>query len=581
MVLDSSAHRTSGETAGQEAWQRIYAGEEAQVPALPAGFGPAQPAERSGTDALAAWQRWHPGVLDARFDAAEWPWYVVLERARVETLAGRDLPGMASNLSDLDSLAPAGARTARLHRLARSALTGQDPGEGDDASGVATMDIGDRAVTGRELEPATEPGATGRLRTLLARWRPRAAVAAARMAWPTDARIVRTLSQARPSLGDAAAFADQVIPLVRALALAADADGHTLSATPPQPPSRQEESQPIVNDESASEPELAAQGDPDAVAVDDRRYPGYMVYSTRWDQTLDAARLCRPGDTLRLQQIPASDQRVARRLALRLQRRLMTARLRRWSFDQDEGRLDSRRLARLLTGRPPYPVFRREDESPVPEACVTLLVDQSGSMRGPPQRLTVQAIDLAVQTLEICRIRCEVLGFTTRYGADNPLVHAWQAAGRPSAPGRLNALRHLVYKRADQPWRRCRPSLGLLLREDLGHENIDGEALDWAARRLLARPEPRKILVVLCDGAPYDEATAAANGRRFLADHARQVIAALETSPIRLAALGTARTVAHYYRQSLVLHRPEEVTATLFDHLGDLLAPPAPDRSRP
>ena len=141
-----------------------------------------------------------------------------------------------------------------------------------------------------------------------------------------------------------------------------------------------------------------------------------------------------------------------------------------------------------MTPKPPYAVFRQEDETPVPEGCVTLLVDQSGSMRGLPQRLTAQAIDLAVHTLEICLVRCEVLGYTTRYGADNPLLRGWETSGCTAHPGRLNALRHLIYKRADQPWRRCRKHLGLLLREGLGRENINGEALDWAARRLLSAP---------------------------------------------------------------------------------------------
>jgi len=342
-----------------------------------------------------------------------------------------------------------------------------------------------------------------------------------------------------------------------------------------------DEAQPHPDDEASPDDESDALNEtasPAAGATEgppvDRRYPGYAIFTRRWDQVLDAAQLYQPGDALNLRPIPEPDQLQARRLALRLQRRLLAARLRRWSFDLDEGRLDSRRLSRLLSRRPPFAVFRQEDEAPLPEACVTLLVDQSGSMRGLPQRLTAQAIDLAARTLEIAGIRCEVLGFTTRFGADNPLMRAWRAAGQPPRPGRLNAPRHLIYKGADQPWRQRRLYLGLLLREGLGRENLDGEALDWAARRLLARPEPRKVLIVLCDGAPLDEATVAANGRRFLEDHLRAVIAAMESSLIHLAAIGAGGTVGRFYRQALSLYQPDQVADMLFQHLGDLLNRP-------
>lgn len=215
----------------------------------------------------------------------------------------------------------------------------------------------------------------------------------------------------------------------------------------------------------------------------------------------------------------------------------------------------------------------------MPDACVTLLVDQSGSMRGERQRMAALAIDLAVHSLEVCRVRCEVLGFTTRFGADNPVAQAWRKAGSPSAPGRLNALRHVVFKTPSQPWRRARPQLGLLLREAFGFENVDGEALHWAARRLAHRPEPRKILVVLSDGAPYDAATAQANGREYLEHHLRAVIAELESSPIHLVAIGTGQEVGRYYRQAVTVRRPEAVAEVLFDRLGDLLTHGRDERS--
>lgn len=600
------------------AWQRAYGGEA--TAALPAHLGPEQPDGRPGADALAAWRRWHPHALDSGFSDAQWAWYAVLERARVETLASRELPGMALNLADLEALAPAGRTAARLHRLARHGLAsapstaevrclqnGPDILESDNAvpdaaeSDAVAPATATRQTSGQTSDQAGEtpghppgpswpaagdpslatattgaarPVGTPLLTRLLGSLRLRPAGQGAPPG-PTEAEIVAALRQARPWLTDAAAFAAAVRPLVRALALSADlaAEGDRPVSGPSPPPvlgldAESDEAPPVQEAETGND---GALNGPAGTSAPDRRYPGYAIFSTRWDQTLAAAQLYQPGDALNLQALAEDDRRQARRLALRLQRRLLAARLRRWSFDQDEGRLDSRRLARLLIPKPPYTVFRQEDETPVPEACVTLLVDQSGSMRGQPQQVTAQAIDWTMQTLEFCRVRCEVLGYTTRYGADNPLVRAWQAAGRPPAPGRLNALRHLIYKSADQPWRHCRPHLGLLLREGLGRENLDGEALDWAARRLLRRPEPRKILIVLSDGAPYDEATAAANGRRFLEDHLRAVIAALEGSPIRLAAIGAGQTVGRYYGQALTLHRPEAVARVLFDHLGDLL----------
>jgi len=184
------------------------------------------------------------------------------------------------------------------------------------------------------------------------------------------------------------------------------------------------------------------------------------------------------------------------------------------------------------------------------------------------------AIDLAVHSLESCNIRCEVLGFTTRFGDDNPIAAHWHRQGAGGEPGRLNALRHVVYKRAEQPWRQARGQLGLMLREDFGHENIDGEALHWAARRLLRRREPRKLLIVLSDGAPFDSATAAANGRGYLEHHLRQVIAGIEASPVQLLAIGTGQDVSRFYRHACIVRQPAQVPDVLFERLGELLTMP-------
>jgi cobaltochelatase CobT len=195
-------------------------------------------------------------------------------------------------------------------------------------------------------------------------------------------------------------------------------------------------------------------------------------------------------------------------------------------------------------------------------------------MRGARQQITAQAIDLAVHALEACQIRCEVLGFTTRFGAKNPIVDQWRRMGSPIEPGRLNALRHIVYKTPNQPWRGNRHQLGLLLREGFGHENIDGEALHWAACRLMRQPQPRKILIVLSDGSPYDRSTALANGRTYLENHLREVITKIELSPIHLVALGASQDVGRFYRHALKLHQPESVAEVLFDQLAELLTRP-------
>jgi len=188
------------------------------------------------------------------------------------------------------------------------------------------------------------------------------------------------------------------------------------------------------------------------------------------------------------------------------------------------------------------------------------------------------AIDLAVHVLEISGIQCEVLGFTTRYGENNPVERRWQRSGRSGRPGRLNALRHIIFKSARQPWRRCRPHLGLLLRDGFGHENIDGESLHWAAQRLFSLDVQRRILMVLSDGAPFDQATASANGREFLCDHLRTVVRRLDALPLHLLALGTGADVSRFYRQAVVLKDPEAVAETLFERLGDLLTSPKAQR---
>ena len=241
-------------------------------------------------------------------------------------------------------------------------------------------------------------------------------------------------------------------------------------------------------------------------------------------------------------------QNVVTRLANRLQRRLLAQQARSWDFDQEEGMLDAARLARVIVSPRHRSVFKVERETEFKDTVVSLLIDNSGSMRGRPIAIAAICADILARTLERCGVATEVLGFTTRGWKGGQSREAWLAAGRPPNPGRLNDLRHIVYKRADEPYRHARRNLGLMMREGLLKENIDGEALLWAHNRLIARPEERRILMVISDGAPVDDSTASANGGSYLERHLRQVIEWIEKeSPVELIAIGIGHDVTRYY----------------------------------
>lgn len=546
------------------AWTRVYGAGHPPL-LLQGAVAPRDTASRSEADALAAWRRWHDPGQDTRFSTREWSWYALFERARVETLARRHLAGMSSNLTSPAATSPGDSAMATLYHAARDVFAGH-------------------GVTTPILEPPrSAPAPTSPWLTRLFRpWHaPSALSESSESAAESpfhDGDVMTALRTASTYLEAPGNFAESLAPLVQRLTAyyAQTADdqltlhGDDANASPEESAEEDAEGVPLARQDMADE--LAER--------DDRKHD-YAVYSRRWDEQQAASYWYRSEDAAALKSLDILDRRRVRQLAHRLQRRLMAARLRHWSFDQDEGRLDSRRLARLIGDNPSQRIFRVENDAPVPEACVTLLVDQSGSMRGQRRRMAAIAIDLAVHTLEMCQIRCEVLGFTTRFNANNPLARHWRQHGSPSMPGRLNAIRHIIYKTPEQPWRRARPHLGLLLRDELGHENIDGEALYWAAKRLIRQPQPRKVLVVLSDGAPYDKATAHANGRGFLEQHLRRVIHEIDQSPITLAALGTGQEVARFYRQALTVRRPEAVAECLFERLGDLLTQSQPTESRP
>jgi cobaltochelatase CobT len=303
--------------------------------------------------------------------------------------------------------------------------------------------------------------------------------------------------------------------------------------------------------------------------------PGYKVYVTRFDEEIDAEDLADPVELERLrtyldQQLEPLKGAVAR-LANRLQRRLQAQQNRAWEFDLEEGTLDAGRLARVVAN-PMTPLsFKRERDTDFRDTVVTLLLDNSGSMRGRPISIAAISADVLARTLERCQVKVEILGFTTRAWKGGQSREAWLAAHRPPVPGRLNDLRHIVYKGADAPWRRARPNLGLMMKEGLLKENIDGEALEWAHRRLTGRPESRRILMVISDGAPVDDSTLSVNPANYLEKHLRDVIAMIERRRlVELIAIGIGHDVTRYYSRAVTITDVEQLAGAMTEQLAAL-----------
>ncbi len=301
----------------------------------------------------------------------------------------------------------------------------------------------------------------------------------------------------------------------------------------------------------------------------------YRIFTSLYDETVEADQLCDPAELAHLRGL--LDRQVRRwrrsitRLANRLQRRLQAEQLRSWDFDLEEGILDAAKLARVVTN-PLQPLsFKQEKETTFRDTVVTLLIDNSGSMRGRPITLAAISADILARTLERCGVKVEILGFTTRTWKGGRAREDWLRADRPTFPGRLNELRHIVYKAADAPWRRVRRHLGLMLREGLLKENIDGEALLWACQRLRGRLERRKILMVISDGAPVDDATLAVNPQNYLDEHLKSVIAWIEkTKPVELAAIGIGHDVTRYYSRAVTISDAEQLGGTMTEQLAAL-----------
>jgi cobaltochelatase CobT len=301
----------------------------------------------------------------------------------------------------------------------------------------------------------------------------------------------------------------------------------------------------------------------------------YKIWSTKFDETITATELADEEELNRLRayldQQLSNLQSVVTKLANRLQRRLMAQQNRSWDFDQEEGMIDAARLARIVVSPGSSLSYKIERETDFRDTVVTLLIDNSGSMRGRPISIAAISADILARTLERCGVKTEILGFTTRAWKGGQAREDWLAAGRQPMPGRLNDLRHIIYKKADEPWRHAKRNLGLMMREGLLKENIDGEALLWAHNRLIARAEDRRILMVISDGAPVDDSTLSVNHGGYLEQHLRKVIEMIETrSPVQLVAIGIGHDVTRYYKRAVTIMDIEQLGGTMIEQLAGL-----------
>ncbi len=539
---------------------------------------------RGAADAAALRLRHHDAAVHAARtpaprDAREV--YDALEQARVEVVGARHMNGVAANLRQkLESeCEQAGYErmtrreqlpmAAALALLARERLSGEPPPPA--AAAVleqwrSTLAAGaDRALDELAAAQDDQTAYTRAARRLLAAYDLAEMDVEAEPEDEEDAGPDASGDQEQPSEQPPAPQPEQ---------------GH---GTPEDTPGAEAEAA------SAGEPEETTEQEAGAVEGEDRAggpqqqreatqaEPGtqYRVFSRQFDEEIAAEALCDTDELSRLRQQLDQQllnlQGVVSRLANRLQRRLMAQQTRAWEFDQEEGILDAGRLARVVVNPMLSLSYKHERDTDFRDTVVTLLIDNSGSMRGRPITVAAMCGDILARTLERCGVKVEILGFTTRAWKGGQSRERWIAAAKPRDPGRLNDLRHIVYKAADMPWRRARRNLGLMLREGLLKENIDGEALAWANRRLLGRRESRRILMVISDGAPVDDSTLSVNSGSYLERHLREVIAEIERAhAIELIAIGIGHDVTRYYRRAVTITDAEELGGTMLAKLSEL-----------
>jgi cobaltochelatase CobT len=493
--------------------------------------------------------------------------YEAVEQARVEAIGARRMAGVAANL------------TAALEERSRSRGYNRIK-ERDDAPIAEVV-----GMMVREQLTGIAPPASAR--DMVDLWRS-----------VLEARAGEELSELTRHIDDQDAFAEITRRLISDLDLADDDASDESSEIDSFDEDEDSEDADGESGEDGVEGESgAAEDDVDAEFVpgggdddpsrpgrpfrpqeDGRNTPGlpaYHPFTIEFDETIDAVELCDAQELARLRQ--HLDQQLANmtgviaRLANRLQRRLMAKQTRSWNFDLEEGMLDAARLSRVVVN-PDTPLsYKQESDTEFRDTVVSLLIDNSGSMRGRPITVAAMSADILARTLERCGVKVEILGFTTRAWKGGQARERWLAEGKPGNPGRLNDLRHIIYKQADAPWRRARKNLALMLREGILKENIDGEAVLWAHNRLVARSEQRRILMVISDGAPVDDSTLSVNPGNYLERHLREVIHWIEAySPVELLAIGIGHDVTRYYRRAVTITDAEQLGGTVMDQLASL-----------
>jgi cobaltochelatase CobT len=560
-------------------------GLKARLPAPSRNLPPHEVAlVRGAGDAYALRKAYHEERVHERFrprspDAAAV--FEAAEQARVEAIGALAMKGVAANLA-------AGLEQRLLqHGLARAHAR-------EDASLADVMGLMVREALTGEMPPASVARAVDY-------WRPF-----------IEQHAGKDLAKLPETLRDQAAFARMTRTILRELMLGEEQESdQTGDDQSDQDDSNSdqggEEEQDTEQQESAASEFEQSEGDEgqeaegevqgeDQDSQDDVTEPeegarphrqeapfshtddwGYKVFTTQYDEEIAAADLCEPEELARLRgfldQQLAALAGVVSRLANKLQRLLMAQQNRHWEYDLEEGLLDASRLPRIVID-PMYPLsFKREKDTDFRDTVVTLLLDNSGSMRGRPIMVAAMCADILGRTLERVGVKTEILGFTTRAWKGGQAREAWLAAGKPAAPGRLNDLRHIIYKAADEPWRRAKRNLGLMMREGLLKENIDGEALTWAHNRLIARPEQRKILMVISDGAPVDDSTLSVNAGNYLEKHLRKVIEEIESkSSVELTAIGIGHDVTRYYQKAVTIVDAEQLGGAMTEQLTDLFA---------
>ncbi|MBW8283752.1 MAG: cobaltochelatase subunit CobT [Rhizobium sp.] len=521
-----------------------------------------------------------PQGTDARlvFDA--------VEQARVESIGALRMSGMGDNISAMNA-----------EKYAKANFSGINRQEDAPIQEAVAMLVRER-LTGEK-----PPESAGKVLDL---WRPF-----------IEQKAGSDLDNLPSAINDQQAFARVIRHMLSSMEMAEDVGDDTEeseeeSTTDEDQPRSNEEDQESAEEEAGSEQapaeeseasqeqmddgemdgaeisddDMTEEGEEDSETPGEMRRPAspfddfnekvdYKIFTQEFDEIVTAEELCDEAELERLRAYLdkqlAHLQGAVGRLANRMQRRLMAQQNRSWEFDLEEGYLDPARLTRLVID-PMQPLsFKKEKDTKFRDTVVTLVIDNSGSMRGRPITVAATCADILARTLERCGVKVEILGFTTKAWKGGQSREKWLAGGKPPTPGRLNDLRHIIYKSADAPWRRSRRNLGLMMREGLLKENIDGEALMWAHGRLMARPEQRKIMMMISDGAPVDDSTLSVNPGNYLERHLRAVIEQIETrSPVELLAIGIGHDVTRYYRRAVTIVDADELAGAMTEQLAAL-----------